>query len=98
MSTEPLEVEVWSDIACPWCWVGSKNLADAQELFGGKVNVTWRAFQLDPNGPAETGSTVSYLQRLATKYRVPEAEAQACLLYTSPSPRDKRQSRMPSSA
>jgi predicted DsbA family dithiol-disulfide isomerase len=50
-----VQLEVWSDIACPWCYVGRRNLgvalADIEEHE--RPVVTWRAFQLDPTVPAE---------------------------------------------
>ena len=46
----------------------------------------------------KTGVTTGYLDQLCHNYIVDELDAIPCLLYTSPSPRDKRQSRMPSSA
>lgn len=50
-----VQLEVWSDIACPWCYVGRRNLAvaladlDERE----RPDVTWRAFLLDPNVPED---------------------------------------------
>jgi predicted DsbA family dithiol-disulfide isomerase len=50
-----VQLEVWSDVACPWCYVGRRNLgvalADIEEHE--RPAVTWRAFQLDPTIPAE---------------------------------------------
>lgn len=43
-----LSLEVWSDILCPWCFIGSRHLAKALEETEHDVEVTWRAFQLDP--------------------------------------------------
>ncbi len=44
-----LTLEVWSDILCPWCFIGSRHLASALEATAHDVDVIWRAFQLDPN-------------------------------------------------
>ncbi len=69
-------VEIWSDIACPWCWVGKRNLEAALADFGGEVEVLWRAFELDPSAPKESPEGVDNVARLAKKYRVPREAAQ----------------------
>jgi predicted DsbA family dithiol-disulfide isomerase len=53
MSPSPLTVEIWSDVACPWCYLGKRRLERALESFDGRdeVEVTWRAFQLQPDAP-----------------------------------------------
>mgnify|MGYP000370182700 CR=1 FL=1 len=52
--TTPLRIDVWSDLACPWCYIGKRRLdaALAQAAPAGGVEVTWRAFELDPTAPA----------------------------------------------
>jgi predicted DsbA family dithiol-disulfide isomerase len=49
------EVEVVSDVICPWCWVGKRRLEKAIALLGpnAQVTVTWRPFQLNPSMPKE---------------------------------------------
>ena len=74
-----LPVDVWSDIACPWCWIGKRRLEDAIGAFEGEVAVTWRAFELDPSAPAEAPERVDYARRLAAKYRTTRDEAQAMI-------------------
>ncbi len=74
-----LRVDVWSDIACPWCWVGKRHLETAIESFEDGVAVTWRAFELDPSGVEPAPETSDYVQRLATKYRTSRAEAQGMI-------------------
>jgi predicted DsbA family dithiol-disulfide isomerase len=65
-----LRVDVWSDIACPWCYVGKRRLEAAIARFshGGAVEVHWRAFELDPAAPRARSEDVSYAERLAKKY------------------------------
>lgn len=46
-----VKVEVWSDVACPWCYIGKKRLQDAISEFDGPVEVQWRSYQLDPTHP-----------------------------------------------
>jgi predicted DsbA family dithiol-disulfide isomerase len=76
-----LEVEVWSDIACPWCYIGKRRLeaAMARFPFGNAVDVVWRAFELDPAAPRVRDRSVSYAERLARKYGMPAAQAQLTL-------------------
>lgn len=71
-----LEIDVWSDIACPWCWVGKRHLEAAIDAFEGDVAVTWRAFELDPSAPTEAPERVDYARRLADKYRTSRDEAE----------------------
>ncbi|GAA2597324.1 protein disulfide isomerase FrnE [Dactylosporangium fulvum] len=46
-----IQVEVWSDIVCPWCYIGKRRLERALSDFTGEVTVEWRSFQLDPSTP-----------------------------------------------
>ncbi|GII42409.1 DSBA oxidoreductase [Planotetraspora phitsanulokensis] len=48
-----VRVEVWSDVVCPWCYIGKRRLERALEGFehAGEVEVEWRSFQLDPTHP-----------------------------------------------
>jgi predicted DsbA family dithiol-disulfide isomerase len=65
-----MDVEIWSDINCPWCYIGKRRFEAALSQFehAGQVNVTWRSFELDPDAPAETPGT-DYA-RVAEKYGV----------------------------
>jgi predicted DsbA family dithiol-disulfide isomerase len=76
-----MNVEIWSDIACPWCYVGKKRFEAALEAFEhrGEVTVTWRSFELDPDAPAEREG--SHAELIADKYgrtleQVAEMDAQ----------------------
>jgi predicted DsbA family dithiol-disulfide isomerase len=53
MPAEPLTVEIWSDLACPWCYLGKRRLEAALARFDGRdeVEVIWRSFQLQPDAP-----------------------------------------------
>jgi predicted DsbA family dithiol-disulfide isomerase len=46
-----IEIEVWADIVCPWCYIGKRRLETALSQFDGPVSVEWRSFQLDPETP-----------------------------------------------
>jgi predicted DsbA family dithiol-disulfide isomerase len=74
-----LTVEVWSDIACPWCWVGKRRLEAALAKFehGRDTRVIWRSFELDPSAPPQRAE--DYVQRLANKYGRSKADAQAMI-------------------
>ena len=48
-----MHVEIWSDIACPWCYIGKRRFEAALAQFEHRdeVRVTWRSFELDPEAP-----------------------------------------------
>lgn len=69
----PMKIDVWSDIACPWCWVGKRHLETAIE--GLDVEVEWHPFELDPR-ERPTPESVDYVERLASKYGMSPGEAQ----------------------
>ncbi|MCC2316204.1 DsbA family oxidoreductase [Cellulomonas xiejunii] len=50
-------VEVWSDVACPWCWIGKRRFATALREFAHRdhVDVQWRSYQLSPETPTGPG-------------------------------------------
>src|SRR5258706_1620427 len=77
-----LRIDVWSDIACPWCLVGKRRLeaALAQFLRRDAVEVVWRSFELDPSAPRERDRSVSHAERLAKKYGSSVAMAEARLV------------------
>lgn len=64
----PLTVEVWSDVVCPWCYIGKRRLEAALETFEQRDDVTviWRSFELDPQAPDAPEGTAT--ERLAAKY------------------------------
>ena len=63
-----MQIEIWSDIACPWCYVGKRRFEAALAGFEHRdqVEVTWRSFELDPGAPAEREGDLA--ERLAAKY------------------------------
>jgi predicted DsbA family dithiol-disulfide isomerase len=72
-------VDVWSDVACPWCYVGKRRLEGALARFPQRsdVRVTWHAFELDPGAPRVRPPGVSHVERIAKKYGMPIAKAEA---------------------
>ena len=77
MEKKSLKVEVWSDLLCPFCYIGKRRLEGALARFAhaGEVEVEWRAFELDPRAPAAYPGTVNDL--LVRKYGMSPARAQA---------------------
>jgi predicted DsbA family dithiol-disulfide isomerase len=63
-----VEVEIWSDVACPWCYIGKRRFEAALSRFehGEDVQVTWRSFELDGEAPRER--TGDRAEHLAKKY------------------------------
>ena len=70
-----MNVEIWSDIACPWCYVGKRRFEAALEQFDGDVEVRWRSFELDPTAPASRERNGA--EHLAEKYGMSVDEARA---------------------
>ena len=72
-----MHVEIWSDIACPWCYVGKRRFEAALAGFAHRdaVTVTWRSFELDPRAPRQ--HDVPQPELLARKYGMSVADAQA---------------------
>ena len=72
-----MHVEIWSDIACPWCYVGKRRFEAALAGYEHRddVTVTWRSFELDPGAPADRA--MSGAEHLAAKYGMSVEQAQA---------------------
>lgn len=68
-----MQIEIWSDVACPWCYIGKRRLETALEGFEHRdeVEVTYRSYQLDPGAPAVPTETVAVM--LGRKYGGGEA-------------------------
>lgn len=76
-----MKVEIWSDVACPWCYVGKRRFEMALARFehGDRIEVEWKAFELDPGARSQTGDRGDYADRLAGKYGTSRAGAQEML-------------------
>lgn len=72
-----MEVDIWSDIACPWCYIGKRRFEQALAEFehADDVQVTWRSFELDPSAPAQREGDLAAL--LAAKYGMSVEQARA---------------------
>ncbi len=68
--SERIKVDIWSDIACPWCYIGKRKFEKGAELFDGDVEVEYHSFELSPDTPVDfEGSEVEFL---AGHKRIPE--------------------------
>ena len=63
-----MRIEIWSDVVCPWCYIGKRRLESALADFPHRdqVQIVWRSFQLDPSAPTTPTETV--LDMLGRKY------------------------------
>ena len=57
-----MQIDIYSDIVCPWCYVGKRRLEGALTSVGDAVHVTWRPFQLNPTMPLEGMDRTTYLK------------------------------------
>ncbi len=73
-----MQIEVWADVVCPWCYVGKRRLqaALAERGMANEVDIVHRAFQLDPTASTTTEPTIDHL---AAKYGVSRDEALAMM-------------------
>src|SRR3981081_693965 len=70
-----MKIEIWSDVVCPWCYIGKRRFESALAQFSHRddVEVMWRSFELDPSAPAlRTGDNA---ERLAAKYGMSQQQA-----------------------
>jgi predicted DsbA family dithiol-disulfide isomerase len=70
-----MQVEIWSDVVCPWCYLGKRRFERALAGFehGDQVQVVYRSFELDPAAPH--GVTTPTVDRLAEKYGMSPSQA-----------------------
>lgn len=81
MNVPRVDVQLWSDIACPWCYIGKRRLEAVIARLGSRlaVDVTWRSFELDPSAPRVQPAAISYAERLARKYGTTIEDATAMI-------------------
>ena len=78
-----MQVEIWSDVVCPWCYIGKRRVERALELFEHRddVEVVWRSFQLDPTAQSAheraDGPSDRHARALAAKFGGTVEQAQA---------------------
>ena len=60
----PIKVDIWSDVQCPWCFIGKRKFEKGVELFGDNVQVEYHSFELAPDTPVDfDGSPIDYLSQ-----------------------------------
>ena len=69
-----MRVDIWSDVVCPFCYIGKKRLEKAAEQAGVELEVFWHSYQLDPTAPQRQETSNS--ERLASKYNRSIAEVE----------------------
>jgi predicted DsbA family dithiol-disulfide isomerase len=71
-----MQVDIWSDVVCPWCYLGKRRFEQALDAFAQKdeVEVTYRSFELDPTVPK--GVTAPTVAMLASKYGMNAQQAE----------------------
>lgn len=71
-----MQIEIWSDVICPWCYIGKRRFEAALAAFPhkDKVEVIWRSFELDPKSPPQYAETL--IEMLSRKYKVALQEAE----------------------
>jgi predicted DsbA family dithiol-disulfide isomerase len=72
-----MQIEIWSDVICPWCYIGKRRFEQALAQFEhrDKVNIIWRSFELDPSAAQQYPGTLDDL--LSKKYGVSPQQAAA---------------------
>ncbi|WP_245673848.1 DsbA family oxidoreductase [Actinoplanes rectilineatus] len=72
-----IRIDVWSDVVCPWCYIGKRRLESGLERFEHKddVSITWHSFQLDPTIPQGQREPVS--EMLGKKIGAPPSQVRA---------------------
>lgn len=79
-------IHVWSDLACPWCFIAKQRLEKGIELSGQKVAVEYHAYQLEPDAP--TSPTHSQTEHLMNVKKVDESTVEDMLAQVSKQGRD----------
>ncbi|MDQ1617656.1 MAG: hypothetical protein QOE19_225 [Actinomycetota bacterium] len=73
--TTAIKVDIWSDVQCPWCYIGKRKFEQGVEQSGVEVEVEYHSFELAPDTPVDfVGTPVDYL---SARYRTSREEAQA---------------------
>ncbi|MDJ0348449.1 DsbA family oxidoreductase [Cryobacterium sp. PH29-G1] len=63
-TTDPIKVDIWSDVQCPWCYIGKRKFEAGVALFDGTVEVEYHSFELAPDTPVDfVGNAVDYMSQ-----------------------------------
>ncbi|NDV79666.1 DsbA family oxidoreductase [Dysgonomonas sp. 511] len=81
---EKMKIDIWSDIACPYCYIGKRKLEMALEQFPDrdKVELVWHSYELDPDIPQKS-LDISIYTYFANKYGLTEADAHKSMSNTA---------------
>ena len=75
--SDAIKVDIWSDVQCPWCYIGKRTFEAGVESFGGEVEVEYHSFELAPDTPVDfDGTPVDYLSQ---RKGIPFAEVEQML-------------------
>lgn len=76
-----MRVEIWSDVVCPWCYIGKRRFEAALASFPHRdeVDLLWRSFELDPSAAISDNMSGTYTSRLAHKYGTSLERAQGMI-------------------
>lgn len=83
LATKSMTVEIWSDVMCPFCYIGKRRFEEALEQFPHKETITviWKSFQLDPNTPS--GNSRQYVEYLAQHKGMPMQQVSAMIAHVT---------------
>jgi predicted DsbA family dithiol-disulfide isomerase len=77
-----MKVEIWSDVVCPWCYIGKRRFEAALQRFpqADQIELDWKSFELDPGArSAAAGEAGDYLGRVAAKFGRSRSETKQLL-------------------
>ncbi|WP_241991021.1 DsbA family protein [Cryobacterium sp. Hh38] len=77
VSTDTIKVDIWSDVQCPWCYIGKRKFEAGVAQFDGTVEVEYHSFELSPDTPVDYAGTP--VQYLSEKKGMPLAEVEQML-------------------
>jgi predicted DsbA family dithiol-disulfide isomerase len=72
-----MQIDVWSDIACPWCYLGKRRIETAIARSGGAHTLVFHAYELNVKTPVSYADGLSHTERIAKKYGRSVAEIEA---------------------
>jgi len=76
-TADTIKVDIWSDVQCPWCYIGKRKFEAGTALYGGPVEVEYHSYELSPDTPVDYAGTPT--QYLSEKKGLPIAEVEQML-------------------
>lgn len=62
--SDPIKVDIWSDVQCPWCYIGKRKFEAGAQAFGGDIEIEYHSFELAPDTPVDfDGTPTDYLSQ-----------------------------------